>query len=98
MSVERHSVLGDRRLPGALDYAQGSGRTHYEFDMLQHGPVFGLGMRPVKQEAGPKDIAPQLEEMGRTETLVCAGVLLGFFVASCGTTSRLDPVPQDGAA
>jgi hypothetical protein len=27
-----------------VDYAQGSGRTRYEFDMLQHGPVLGLSM------------------------------------------------------
>ena len=28
-----------------VDYAQGSGRRRYEFDMLQHGPVVGVSMR-----------------------------------------------------
>jgi hypothetical protein len=36
-------VLGYRAL--YVDYAQGSGRTRYAFDMLQHGPAFGLSMR-----------------------------------------------------
>jgi hypothetical protein len=36
-------VLGYRAL--YIDYAQGSGRTRYEFDMLQHGPVLGISMR-----------------------------------------------------
>ena len=36
-------VLGYKAL--YVDYAQGSGRTLYEFDMLQHGPVIGLNIR-----------------------------------------------------
>jgi hypothetical protein len=36
-------VLGYRAL--YIDYAQGSGRTRYEFDILQHGPILGLSMR-----------------------------------------------------
>ena len=36
-------VLGYRAL--YVDYAQGSGRQRYEFDMLQHGPVVGISMR-----------------------------------------------------
>jgi hypothetical protein len=36
-------IVGYRAL--YVDYAQGSGRTRYEFDMLQHGPVLGLSMR-----------------------------------------------------
>jgi hypothetical protein len=28
-----------------VDYEQGEGRRRYEFDMLQHGPVVGLGLR-----------------------------------------------------
>jgi hypothetical protein len=29
----------------SVDYSQGSGPTHYEFDMTMHGPVFGLTAR-----------------------------------------------------
>lgn len=36
-------VVGYRAL--SVDYAQGEGRQHYEFDMLQHGPVFGISAR-----------------------------------------------------
>ena len=36
-------LLGYRAL--YVDYTQGEGRRHYEFDMLQHGPVLGLTMR-----------------------------------------------------
>lgn len=36
-------VIGYRAL--SVDYAQGSGRTRYEFDMLQHGPILGVSMR-----------------------------------------------------
>ncbi len=36
-------VIGYRAL--SVDYAQGWGRTRYEFDMLQHGPIVGLSMR-----------------------------------------------------
>lgn len=28
-----------------VDYSQGSGLTHYEFDMTMHGPIFGLTAR-----------------------------------------------------
>jgi hypothetical protein len=36
-------IIGYRAL--YVDYAQGAGRTRYEFDMLQHGPVLGLAIR-----------------------------------------------------
>jgi hypothetical protein len=36
-------IVGYRAL--YVDYAQGFGRTRYEFDMLQHGPVLGVSMR-----------------------------------------------------
>jgi hypothetical protein len=36
-------IIGYRAL--YVDYAQGFGRTRYEFDMLQHGPVLGLSIR-----------------------------------------------------
>jgi hypothetical protein len=36
-------VIGYRAL--SVDYAQGSGRSGYEFDMLQHGPILGVSMR-----------------------------------------------------
>jgi hypothetical protein len=36
-------VIGYRAL--SVDYAQGEGRSRYEFDMLQHGPILGLSMR-----------------------------------------------------
>ena len=44
--LESHHVLGPPRLSRALCrlYAR-RGRRHYEFDMLQHGPVLGLTMR-----------------------------------------------------
>jgi hypothetical protein len=36
-------IVGYRAL--YVDYAHGFGRTRYEFDMLQHGPVLGVSMR-----------------------------------------------------
>jgi hypothetical protein len=36
-------VIGYRAL--SVDYAQGEGRSRYEFDMLQHGPILGLSAR-----------------------------------------------------
>ena len=36
-------VVGYRAL--FVDYAQGFGRTRYEYDMLQHGPIVGVRMR-----------------------------------------------------
>lgn len=36
-------ILGYRAL--YVDYAKGEGRTRYEFDILQHGPVLGVSMR-----------------------------------------------------
>jgi hypothetical protein len=36
-------VIGYRAL--YVDYVQGDGRSRYEFDMLQHGPVLGLSAR-----------------------------------------------------
>jgi hypothetical protein len=39
-NVAWKAVIGYRAL--SVDYAQGSGRTLYEYDMLQHGPVFGI--------------------------------------------------------
>lgn len=36
-------VIGYRAL--YVDYAQGEGRSRYEFDMLQHGPVIGISAR-----------------------------------------------------
>jgi hypothetical protein len=36
-------VIGYRAL--YVDYVQGEGRSRYEFDMLQHGPVLGLSAR-----------------------------------------------------
>jgi hypothetical protein len=36
-------VIGYRAL--YVDYGQGTGRNRYEFDMLQHGPVFGVSAR-----------------------------------------------------
>ena len=36
-------VLGYRAL--YVDYAQGQGRSRYEFDMLQHGPIVGISAR-----------------------------------------------------
>ena len=41
--VTYSAVLGYKAL--YVDYVQGSGRTRYEFDMLQHGPVLGLSIR-----------------------------------------------------
>ena len=37
------AMLGYKAL--SVDYSQGSGLTHYEFDMTMHGPVFGLTAR-----------------------------------------------------
>ena len=36
-------VIGYRAL--AADYSQGSGRTRYEFDIIQHGPIVGLSIK-----------------------------------------------------
>jgi hypothetical protein len=36
-------VIGYRAL--SVDYAQGSGRSRYEFDTVQHGPVLGISAR-----------------------------------------------------
>jgi hypothetical protein len=36
-------IIGYRAL--YVDYAQGFGGTRYEFEMLHHGPVFGLSLR-----------------------------------------------------
>jgi hypothetical protein len=36
-------ILGYKAL--YADYAQGTGRTRFEYDMLQHGPVVGLSIR-----------------------------------------------------
>jgi len=36
-------VIGYRAL--SVDYSQGSGRTRYEFDAVQHGPVLGISAR-----------------------------------------------------
>jgi hypothetical protein len=36
-------LLGYRAL--SVDYEQGSGRTKYEYDVLQHGPITGLTMK-----------------------------------------------------
>ena len=37
------AMLGYRAL--SVDYAKGSGRTRYEYDMLTHGPIFGVTAR-----------------------------------------------------
>jgi hypothetical protein len=39
-SVVWKAVLGYRAL--SVDYSQGSGRTLYEWDVVQHGPIFGI--------------------------------------------------------
>ena len=36
-------VVGYRAL--SVGYAQGEGRRRYEFDIIQHGPVFGISAR-----------------------------------------------------
>jgi hypothetical protein len=36
-------MLGYKAL--SVDYSQGSGLTHYEFDMTMHGPIFGVTAR-----------------------------------------------------
>lgn len=41
--VTYSGVIGYKAL--YVDYQQGSGRTRYGFDMLQHGPVLGLSIR-----------------------------------------------------
>lgn len=41
--VTYSAVIGYKAL--YVDYVQGSGLSRYEFDMLQHGPVLGLGVR-----------------------------------------------------
>lgn len=41
--VTYSGVLGYRLLD--VDYEQGSGRTKYEYDVLQHGPITGLTMK-----------------------------------------------------
>ena len=38
--VTYSGLLGYRALD--VDYEQGSGRTKYEYDVLQHGPLTGL--------------------------------------------------------
>jgi hypothetical protein len=42
-NVTYSALIGYKAL--YVDYVQGSGRTRYEFDMLQHGPVLGLSIR-----------------------------------------------------
>jgi hypothetical protein len=39
-NVAWKAVVGYRAL--SVDYAQGSGRTLYRYDILQHGPIFGI--------------------------------------------------------
>lgn len=39
-NVTWKAVLGYRAL--SVDYSQGSGKTLYEYDMVQHGPIFGI--------------------------------------------------------
>jgi hypothetical protein len=41
--VTLSGVLGYKAL--YVDYAHGEGRSRYEFDMLQHGPLLGVSMR-----------------------------------------------------
>lgn len=41
--VTYSGLIGYRAL--YVDYAKGAGQTRYEFDMLQHGPVFGISAR-----------------------------------------------------
>lgn len=41
--VKYSGILGYRAL--YVDYARGAGRTRYEFDMLQHGPILGFTAR-----------------------------------------------------
>lgn len=41
--VTYSAVIGYKAL--YVDYVQGSGRSRYEFDMLQHGPVVGMSVR-----------------------------------------------------
>ena len=41
--VTYSGVLGYKAL--YANYEQGSGRTRFEYDMLQHGPVIGLSIR-----------------------------------------------------
>lgn len=41
--VTYSAVIGYKAL--YVDYVQGSGRSRYEFDMLQHGPVIGMSVR-----------------------------------------------------
>ena len=36
-------MLGYRAL--SVDYEQGSGRTKYEYDVVQHGPVMGISVK-----------------------------------------------------
>ena len=38
--IEFAGVIGYRAL--SVDYTQGQGNRRYEFDMVQHGPLFGL--------------------------------------------------------
>lgn len=42
-SVAWSGMLGYRAL--YVDFSKGSGRSHYEYDMLTHGPIFGLTAR-----------------------------------------------------
>ena len=41
--IEFAGVIGYRAL--SVDYTQGQGNRRYEFDMVQHGPLFGLSLR-----------------------------------------------------
>jgi hypothetical protein len=42
-NVTWSGMIGYRAL--SVDYSEGAGVTRYEYDMLQHGPIFGLSMR-----------------------------------------------------
>jgi len=42
-SVVWSGMIGYKAL--SVDYSQGSGLTHYEFDMTMHGPIFGITAR-----------------------------------------------------
>jgi hypothetical protein len=42
-TVTWSAMLGYKAL--SVDYSQGSGLTHYEFDMTMHGPIFGVTAR-----------------------------------------------------
>jgi hypothetical protein len=42
-TVTWSAMLGYKAL--SVDYSQGSGLTHYEFDITMHGPIFGVTAR-----------------------------------------------------